>query len=313
MRNVTWLASCFLLTLLQGCPDEIPVDSTAQHSASGFVERDGVSLPYIREGNGEPAVVVGTSIFYSRAFSMALRDHLDLIFADGRHFVPSYEPGESELASLTLETWVDDVEALRQSLGIDQWIVIGQSMQAQIALAYARKYPAAVSRLVLIAGVPYRRDADYRQTSQEFWETQASDNRKAQHEINIEGLEEKLAATPRDRRFVVSYIANAARWWADPTYDSTPLWEGVLTSPSLGKLAQSLLERTEVENILDHPDFPTLVIAGKLDYSVPYIFWEELVGNNPEITYVLMEQDSHNPYAESPDRFDPILLDWLGL
>ena len=207
---------------------------------------------------------------------------------------------------------VTDVEALRKSLGIDRWIVIGHSMQAQIALVYARKYPHAVDRLVLIAGVPYA-GTDVDQALQDIWDSQASESRKDQHAANIQGLEEKLAATPADRRFVVYYIANAALFWADPTYDSTPLWEGVRTSLAFDQLAGSLPGRTEVQESIDNLAVPTLVVVGKHDYAVPYVIWESLVANNPAVSYVLMEQDSHNPQTESPDRFDQILLDWLDL
>ena len=275
-----------------------------------FIERDGVRLAYIREGNGAPAVVIGSSTYYPRAFSATLRDHLDLIFADGRHFSPSYAPGESELQSLSLETWTNDVEALRVSLGIDQWIVIGHSIQAQIALDYARKFPNAVDRLVLIAGVPYS-GGDIDQALSDLWDSQASQRRKTQHEVNIRGLEEKLAAAPAGRQFVVNYVAKAALFWADPGYDSTPLWDGVQTSPAFAKLAQSVPEQSDVKEKLENLETSTLVVVGKHDYGVPYTAWEALVANNSAITYVLMEQDSHNPQTESPDRFDPILLDWL--
>ncbi len=312
MQRVLWFASCLVLTFLLGCSDETPVTPSPQDSGSSFIDRDGVRLRYFREGSGVPAVVIGSSTYYPRAFSRSLRDHLDLIFADGRHFAPLYEPSESELASLTLETWTDDVEALRQSLGIDQWIVIGHSIQAQIALDYARKFPHAIDRLVLIAGVPYS-GAEVDQASRDLWDSQASESRKAQHDINVQGLEEKLAATSADRRFVVNYVANAALYWANPAYDSTPLWEGVRTSQALAKLAQSLPGRSEVKDTLEDLDIPTLVVVGKHDYAVPYTIWEALVANNPAILYVMMEQDSHNPQTESPDRFDPILLDWLEM
>jgi proline iminopeptidase len=79
------------------------------------------------------------------------------------------------------------------------------------------------------------------------------------------------------------------------------------------QLAGSLPGRAEVQEIIDNLAVPTLVVVGKHDYAVPYVIWESLVANNPAVSYVLMEQDSHNPQTESPDRFDQILLDWLDL
>jgi proline iminopeptidase len=289
------------------------VNPSDQDSTSGVIERDGVSLRYVREGNGVPTIVIGSSMYYPRAFSRSLRDHLDLTFSDARHFVPSYEPSESDIAALTLETWADDVEVLRKTLGIDQWIVIGHSIHAQIALAYAHKYPRAIDRLVLIAGVPYS-GTDVGQASRDIWDSQASQTRKAQHDVNVQGLEAKLAETPPNRKFVVNYMANTALYWADPTYDSAPLWESIQTSEAVAELAQSIpAGRSEVRDMLEGLESQTLVIVGKRDYAMPFTVWPSLIADIPEISYVLMEQDSHNPQTESPDRFDPILLDWLEL
>ncbi len=48
-------------------------------------------------------------------------------------------------------TWhlVDDIESLREHLGIAAWQVFGGSWGATLALAYAQKYPARVTELVL--------------------------------------------------------------------------------------------------------------------------------------------------------------------
>jgi proline iminopeptidase len=48
-------------------------------------------------------------------------------------------------------TWhlVDDIEKLREELGIERWQVFGGSWGSTLALAYAQMFPAAVSELVL--------------------------------------------------------------------------------------------------------------------------------------------------------------------
>jgi proline iminopeptidase len=48
-------------------------------------------------------------------------------------------------------TWhlVDDIEKLRQHLGIDSWQVFGGSWGSTLALAYAQKHPQRVSEMVL--------------------------------------------------------------------------------------------------------------------------------------------------------------------
>jgi proline iminopeptidase len=245
-----------------------------------------------------------------RAFSPVLRETFELIFVDSRHFIPSYQPSEEELQGFTLATFADDVEALRIHLGIDKWTVLGHSLQGQIALEYARRYPGHTSHLVLVAAVPYSMN-EFGEIVDRFWEEEASVERKERHVANRSAMEGEIAAATASRRFVTNYIADAARWWADPTYDSTPLWEGVETGPAFGGLLGLLPSKAQARSTLEHLDMPTLLILGRLDYGIPHVVWEDLIVDLPNVSYVLLEEDSHNPQTESPERFDPELINWM--
>ena len=61
----------------------------------------GIDFSYIREGSGKPILVLGSAVYYSKAFSSKLREHFELIFVDLRHFIGSYEPAEEELNKIT--------------------------------------------------------------------------------------------------------------------------------------------------------------------------------------------------------------------
>ncbi len=277
----------------------------------GILRRDEVDFHYVREGEGPPIVVIGSSTYYPRAFSPALREHFELIFVDSRHFIPSYQPTEKELESLTLETFADDIEALRTHLAIDKWTVLGHSVHAQLALAYATKYPERTSHLVLVAGVPYS-FAELGEVQENFWNKYASQKRKERHAANRSAIESALVAAPESRRFPVDYIGNAAQFWAEPTYDSTPLWEGVETGPAFDRLFEIVPSRAQVKLILAGIDTPTLLILGQLDFAIPHLAWEDVIGDLPSLTYVLLDEDSHNPQTEAPERFDRELINWLS-
>jgi proline iminopeptidase len=269
-----------------------------------------VDLHYIREGEGPPIVVMGSSTYYARAFSQNLREHFELIFVDTRNMLSSYQPTEEELESLTLETFADDLESVRTQLEIDEWTVLGHSIQAQIALTYASKYPERTSRLVLVAGVPFS-IAEVMEIQEVFWNEHASPERKELHAANRSAIESALAAAPEGRRFVVDYVGNAALFWADPTYDSTPLWEGVETGPAFGRLAEVVLSRSEARSVLESIEMPTLLVLGQLDFGIPHVAWDEIRSDLPSLTYVLLPEDGHNPQTEAPDRFDRQLIDWM--
>jgi proline iminopeptidase len=279
-------------------------------SERGIVSRDGVELGYVREGAGQPILVIGTATYYPRAFSAELRQGYELIFVDSRHFVPSYRPREHEMDGVTFETLADDVEAIRLHLGIDEWIVLGHSIHAQIAMAYARKYSARTSRLVLVAGVPFSL-AELSSVAESFWNEHASEERKRQHVVNRTAIEEALSTTSPSRQFAVNYLGDAAKFWVDPTYDAAWLWENVETSPIFERLVEGLPSRSEARSMLQGLQMPTLVVLGKLDYAIPHVAWEQVVDGLENLDYVLLAEDSHNPQTEFPERFDRALIDWL--
>jgi hypothetical protein len=62
---------------------------------AGIVEVEGAHLHYRMEGDGEPCLVVGSSVVYPRMFSPQLREHLQLVFFDLRQYAesdPSFAP-----------------------------------------------------------------------------------------------------------------------------------------------------------------------------------------------------------------------------
>ena len=56
-----------------------------------------------------------------------------------------------ELANNTTQDLIDDMEAIRQRLGISQWLVFGGSWGGALALLYAQQHPQVVSGLVIRA------------------------------------------------------------------------------------------------------------------------------------------------------------------
>src|SRR5262245_15222302 len=84
---------------------------------AGIVDVEGARLRYRIEGRGQPCLVVGLSIFYSRVFSQQLREHLQLAMADLRESAaashPSFTPDR-----ISIDTYADDIEQVRQTLGL---------------------------------------------------------------------------------------------------------------------------------------------------------------------------------------------------
>jgi proline iminopeptidase len=66
----------------------------------------------------------------------------------GRSTPPSSSP-TVDLSANTTTHLIGDLERLREHLGIERWLVYGQSWGTTLGLAYAERHPERVSEMVL--------------------------------------------------------------------------------------------------------------------------------------------------------------------
>jgi proline iminopeptidase len=57
----------------------------------------------------------------------------------------------TDLSANTTDHLVEDVERLREHLGVNRWLVLGNSWGVTLGLAYAERHPTRVSEMVLAA------------------------------------------------------------------------------------------------------------------------------------------------------------------
>lgn len=83
--------------------------------------------------------------------SLELQDVAQLVFIDHRGCGRSKKAKPKEC---TLENNIEDIEALRQYLGLKQIALLGVSYGGMVAQGYAIRYPKNVSQLILVASAP---------------------------------------------------------------------------------------------------------------------------------------------------------------
>lgn len=66
----------------------------------------------------------------------------------------------AELSANTTDDLINDMEAIRQFLNVDKWVLFGGSWGSTLALAYAQKYPERTLGLI-VRGVFLSRDEDF--------------------------------------------------------------------------------------------------------------------------------------------------------
>ena len=117
---------------------------------------DGVSIAYVTAGQGQPLLWIQSSVassvqqewkvpFFRRLYDPLL-PYRTLVRFDSRGLGLS----DRDVADLSLEAQVRDVEAVVDSLGIGRFALLGFTRGGQMAIVYAARHPDRVSHLVLI-------------------------------------------------------------------------------------------------------------------------------------------------------------------
>jgi proline iminopeptidase len=117
----------------------------------GFVDAGGVLVYYETVGSGEPLMLLhggpGASHDYLLPYVLSLARTNRLVFIDERGSGKSEKLEDPK--GYTVENMVEDVEAVRQGLGLGQINLLGHSFGGVLAQAYAFKYPQNLEHLIL--------------------------------------------------------------------------------------------------------------------------------------------------------------------
>jgi len=120
----------------------------------GKFKTHGLELLYETQGDGSEVVIVlhggpGLPHEYYHPMLSNLSRYAKVVYFDRRADMASQrEPHRP----VSVAEMADDVEALRQALGVQRVTLLGHSFGATIALDYALRYPDHTKRLILVSG-----------------------------------------------------------------------------------------------------------------------------------------------------------------
>jgi proline iminopeptidase len=220
-----------------------------------------------------------------------LSQHLQLVYFDHRGQGRSAR-GNKE--TYTLENNVEDMEALRQYLGLDKIVVLGTSYGGMVALSYAVRYPENISQLIIVAST-----ASYRFLA------------RAKQILAERGTPEQIAVTQRlwDGNFeneqqLQEYFTVMGSMYSckhDPE-KAAKNWQRVILSVDAINMAFGGFLRTyDVVDKLHLITVPTLVIGGKHDWICAPEFSEEIAKGIPQAELQIFENSGHSIRADEPD------------
>jgi len=276
--------------------------------SSGFVEVNNTKLYYKTEGIGTPCIITSYlgALSYERMFSKNLREHLKLIFNDlgggGGESIPR------NIENITLATLSDEIEALRKTLNLEKFILLGHSANVPIALNYVQRHPSKVSHLILIGGGPKFDSSFIQHHQQEYWDRYASDERRERLKNKLQ----RLGDVQLFDDFPRWYEANTPKFWKDADFDTKPIFQGVKPNYDvLRHLFGNVFGGFDSTSYLTEITCPVLLMMGKYDFSNPPSLWDNYWEKFPDCTYHLLENSGHNPMTEIPMTFDKLLIEWL--
>ncbi len=276
---------------------------------TGKIQRGNFKLDYRIEGTGTDVIVIGDTNYYPKTFSEELRQHLRLIFFSHRGFGKTTAPFTH--ADFELDLIADDIEALRQYLGLGQVTILGHSGHGHMALAYAKRYSEYISKVILLALSPDSSPASFRAADQ-YLEDSVCPERKTALATSMSNLEANIDADP-SRRFIHYALCSGPRIWYDYTFDATPMWDGVHVIPEMFDYVWGTLFQTiDITHVLDQITTPVFLGLGRYDYWNPPHLWESVRDAFSQLHFRVFEQSGHTPQLENATQFNRELLEWLA-
>src|SRR4030043_1258436 len=308
LKILIW--SLFIAFLLVGCAKKGAKTAkgvSQQEETSGVVSVEGAELHYVIEGKGTPWLGLGHSESARRILSQELRNHFRFVFMDLRHDARSNS--SLEISKITLDTYLDDIDKVRRTLGFDKAVVFGHSIHSYIALEYARKYPKNTSHVVMTGNTPYLVSG----VGDEFWESDASAERKAILKQNLEKItEDELSQMSPKGRVIKTYMAITPKLFFDPTYDLSWIYKVVESNQDIANhLFRVIFKDYDIAKRPGRVEAPVFLAIGRYDYLCPYFTWDERKDVLPNLSYNLFEKSGHFPMVEEQELFDKKLIDWI--
>ncbi|MFZ4100105.1 MAG: proline iminopeptidase-family hydrolase [Chlamydiia bacterium] len=281
-----------------------------------IVEANGAQLFCRSFGEGSPVVVLhggpGMSHDYLLPYLARLADKHQVIFYDRRGCGRS--TGAIDEDSMSLATFVEDLESVRKAYGFQQIALLGHSWGGLLAMVYAIAHPESVSKLILADTVPA--------SSEEFeLFNREKSKRMAPLQKELKAIEETEGFRQGDPETVEKYYQ---LYFCGYFYDPDQVWlldTKMSTKAFLNGLKVSELVRAHFatpfsyHDRLKKLDTPTLILHADHDIIPPAAI-ESLQTSLRGSKYVLLKNSGHFPYIEAPEAFfkevEEFLLDGQG-
>ena len=331
IKNIdTILLVSLILASCAPVADVIPTETTIPTNAlspsetpaatptpiTGLQAVNGTQLYYEIIGKGAPLFVLhggpGNSHSYFLPYMEALSDDYQLFFYDQRG--TGLSDGHLDLTAISIDQFVEDLEALRVAFGFEKISLMGHSWGAIIALAYALKYQAHLDHLILVDARPLSNtfSIEWGQKLQQRVQGLSED---AQHELTTTCT--RPTAELSSQAIAECNQLDAQLKFYDPAKAATVDWAMEENTLKNGATIRALITASfnrmqhDMDTQLPTIHVPTLIIHGDFD-AIPLGSSEYLHQHIPGSQIVLIAQSGHFPFIEMPEQFVAALRPFLS-
>jgi len=238
------------------------------------------------------------------AFSQ-LSEDMQLIFVDHRC---SGLSGKAPIETCSMEQNADDVEALRQYLGLGKVFIMGQSYGGMVAQKYALKYQENIQGLILLCTAPNSR---YFQTAPKVVERRGT---QEQVDMYYNSSSLGLMNTEEGMRKMFHVMGSLYHYH----YDEKAVNDGfarAIYAPDV--IAQQRGPNGEMRTFDFLPELhkikcPTLVIGAKEDHATPVEHSFEIAEAITQSELVIIPESGHEIGDDRPEITFPTIRNFVA-
>ncbi len=265
---------------------------------------NGTHIHYSVLGSGAPLLIapVTWGVDGHRWTTLdALAEHFTLIRLDPRGTGGS--SAVTEKNEYGIPVLAEDIEALREHLGIDRWNVMGQSAGGWTALEYALAHQSMIDHLIIVCSAP----------TGKFHKNTFRDPR---HPLfpEFERISQEVRSLPAAER--VKAFNRAVYQFDVQTDEAKIIIDRIFADAEFNAqrnqyFVMNELNRYNVTERLREIAVPTLVIGGKHDAHVAPEWSGTIAENIPNARLVMMQNSGHFPWLDEPALFFQTLKNFI--
>ncbi|MFD9421404.1 MULTISPECIES: alpha/beta fold hydrolase [unclassified Streptomyces] len=272
-----------------------------------FSAYDGTQLSYRVHGDGDPVVCIpgGPADSLNLGELGGLSMHRQLVVLDLRGTGQSAIPQDP--ASYRCDRLVDDVQALREHLGLSRIDLLGHSAGANIATQFVARYPKNVGKLALIG--PGTRAVGVAITGETRRELAARRKNEPWFPEAFAALEAITQGTGSNWEAIAPFFCG--RW--DAAAQKHQAAGRPRNSEAVAVFAaEGAFSPETTRAMLTACEAPVLLLGGEFDLNSPPRTVAEFAALFPDATLVVQPGAGHYPWLDDANQFVATTAAFLG-